>query len=320
MRQYIIRRLLLIFPTLVVISILIFTLIRLVPGDMVDLLADQRGGIFNMDGDAIRGKMGLDKPIHVQYFVWVGNILKGDFGNSLWSERSAISQLKLRYPVTLELAALTLLISTAWGLTVGVLSAVRQDKWPDYILRTIAIIGLSVPYFWTSILILVYGSIYLNWSPEIMYNKFTLTDMGQLWGNLKQMMIPALVFSFYVGAPIARMTRATMLEVLRQDYMRTARAKGLVERVVVQRHAIKNAFIAVITVIGLQAAWSISGILIMEQVWGLPGVGKYMIELIVDRDYTMLQAVVIFIAFFVIIINLLIDISYAWLDPRIRYG
>ena len=315
MQNYIIRRLLLVFPTLFLISVIVFGLIRLVPGDAVDLMADQRGAMFDMDVEAIRESLGLADQVHIAYFKWVGGMVRGDFGESLWSHRSAISELKRRYPVTLELAVLTIVFSTVWGLSVGVLTAIRQDKLSDYFFRTVAIIGLSVPYFWTSILVLVFASIYLDWSPDPIYHPLTEDPLG----NIKQMIVPALIFAFYVGAPIARMTRAMMLEVLRQDYIRTARAKGLPERVIISRHSLKNAFIAVITIIGLQAAWSISGIVIIESVWGLPGVGKYMLDIIVDRDYPMLQAMVIFLAFFVILINLTVDISYGWLNPRIRY-
>jgi peptide/nickel transport system permease protein len=315
MQNYIVRRLLLVFPTLFLISVIVFGLIRLVPGDAVDLMADQRGAMFDMDVEAIRDSLGLADQIHIAYFKWVGAMVRGDFGESLWSHRSAISELKRRYPVTLELAVLTIVFSTIWGLSVGVLTAIRQDKLSDYFFRTVAIIGLSVPYFWTSILVLVFASIYLDWSPDPIYHPLTEDPLG----NMKQMIVPALIFAFYVGAPIARMTRAMMLEVLRQDYIRTARAKGLTERVIISRHSLKNAFIAVITIIGLQAAWSISGIVIIESVWGLPGVGKYMLDIIVDRDYPMLQAMVIFLAFFVILINLTVDISYGWLNPRIRY-
>lgn len=315
MQNYIIRRLLLVFPTLFLISIIVFGLIRLVPGDAVDLMADQRGAMFDMDVEAIRESLGLADQVHIAYFKWVGGMVRGDFGESLWSHRSAISELKRRYPVTLELAVLTIVFSTVWGLSVGVLTAIRQDKLSDYFFRTVAIIGLSVPYFWTSILVLVFASIYLDWSPDPIYHPLTEDPLG----NIKQMIVPALIFAFFVGAPIARMTRAMMLEVLRQDYIRTARAKGLPERVIISRHSLKNAFIAVITIIGLQAAWSISGIVIIESVWGLPGVGKYMLDIIVDRDYPMLQAMVIFLAFFVILINLTVDISYGWLNPRIRY-
>lgn len=315
MQNYIVRRLLLVFPTLFLISVIVFGLIRLVPGDAVDLMADQRGAMFDMDVEAIRESLGLADQVHIAYFKWVGGMVRGDFGESLWSHRSAISELKRRYPVTLELAVLTIVFSTVWGLSVGVLTAIRQDKLSDYFFRTVAIIGLSVPYFWTSIMVLVFASIYLDWSPDPIYHPLTEDPLG----NIKQMIVPALIFAFYVGAPIARMTRAMMLEVLRQDYIRTARAKGLTERVIISRHSLKNAFIAVITIIGLQAAWSVSGIVIIESVWGLPGVGKYMLDIIVDRDYPMLQAMVIFLAFFVILINLTVDISYGWLNPRIRY-
>ena len=314
MQAFIVRRLLLIMPTLVIISIIIFGLVRFVPGDMVDKLADQRGGIVGMDANAIRERMGLNVPIHIQYARWAGSLLKGDFGKSMWNRRSAVSEVARRYPITVELAGLSITISTLWGLAVGVISATKQDKFIDYLLRVISIIGLSVPYFWTSIIVLVFSSIYFNWSPPPIYIPLSEDPIG----NIKLMIIPSLIFSFFIGAPIARMTRAMMLEVMNQDYIRTAKAKGLGENLVIYRHALKNAFMAVITIIGLQAAWAMSGLLIIEQVWGLPGIGKYLIEVIIDRDYPMLQALVMFCAFIVILINLIVDLSYAWLDPRGR--
>ena len=314
MREYIIRRLLLVVPTLLLVSVVIFGLMRMVPGDVVDLMADQRGGIFQMDAQAIREKLGLTEPVYVQYARWLGRVLRGDLGKSIWSGRSAVQEVLRRYPVTLELAVLTVVISTGWGLLVGVVSAVRQDSLADYLFRTTAIAGLSVPYFWTSILVLVFGSIFLGWSPDPVYHRLTEDPVA----NLKQMIVPALIFAFYIGAPIARMSRATMLEVLRQDYVRTAWAKGLTARVVLVRHALKNAFIPVMTLIGLQAAWAVAGLVIIESVWGLPGIGRYVLEVIIDRDYPMLQALVLVIAFFVVVINLAVDLSYAWLDPRIR--
>ncbi|RMF86653.1 MAG: ABC transporter permease [Nitrospinota bacterium] len=315
MRDYLIKRALLIFPTLLLVSIIIFSLIRFVPGDMVDLLADQRGGTFGMDAEKIRERLGLTKPIYVQYLQWMQGIFHGNFGESMWSRRSVLEEISHRFPVTLELAVLTVLLSTVWGLLVGVVSAVRQDSALDYILRTIAIGGLSIPYFWSSILVLVFASIYLNWSPDPIYSPLT----EDLWANLKQVIVPATVFAFYIGAPVARMTRATMLEVLREDYIRTAWAKGLAEKTVVYRHALKNAFISVMTIIGLQAAWAVSGLVLIETIWGLPGIGKYVVEVVIDRDYPMLQGLVVFIAFCVVLINFLVDLSYAWLDPRIRY-
>lgn len=315
MQNYILKRLLLVIPTMILVSIIIFGLIRFIPGDIVDRLVEYRGASFGMDAQAIREKMGLTKPIHVQYLSWAWNVLQGKLGESMWSRRSVVQELAHRYPITVEVALLTIVIATLWGVGVGVLSAVRQNTFTDYLFRTIAIIGLSVPYFWTSVLVLVFASIYFDWSPDPVYHPFTENP----WANLKQVIVPAVLFAFYLGAPVARMTRATMLEVLRQDYMRTARAKGLAERSIVYRHALKNAFIPVITIVGTLAVWTLSGEIIVEAIWGLPGIGKYMVEVVMDRDYTMLQGLTFVLAFLVAAINLIVDISYAWLDPRIRY-
>lgn len=313
--EHLIKRLLLVIPTLGLVSIVIFGLIRFVPGDMVDLLADQRGGTFGMDSEKIRERLGLKKPVHVQYLHWIGGIVRGDLGQSMWSRRSVIEEVARRFPVTLELAVLTVIISTAWGLLVGVISAIHQESLLDYCLRTISVVGLSVPYFWSSILVLVFASIYLDWSPDPLY----VPLMEAPWTNLKQMVMPATVFAFYIGAPVARMTRSTMLEVLRADYIRTAWAKGLAPNAIIWRHALKNAFISVMTIIGLQAAWAVSGLVLIESIWNLPGIGKYVVDVVMDRDYPMLQGLVLFIAAMVIGINLVVDLSYAWLDPRIRY-
>ncbi|HZY31937.1 MAG TPA: ABC transporter permease [Candidatus Methylomirabilis sp.] len=313
--EHLIKRLLLVIPTLGLVSIVVFGLIRFVPGDMVDLLADQRGSTFGMDSEKIRERLGLKKPVHVQYLHWIGGIVRGDLGQSMWSRRSVIEEVAHRFPVTLELAVLTVIISTVWGLLVGVISAIHQESLLDYYLRTISVVGLSVPYFWSSILVLVFASIYLDWSPDPLY----VPLIEAPWTNLKQMVMPATVFAFYIGAPVARMTRSTMLEVLRADYIRTAWAKGLAPNAIIWRHALKNAFISVMTIIGLQAAWAVSGLVLIESIWGLPGIGKYVVDVVMDRDYPMLQGLVLFIAAMVIGINLVVDLSYAWLDPRIRY-
>jgi peptide/nickel transport system permease protein len=315
MHDHLIRRLLLVFPTLALVSVVVFGLIRFVPGDMVDLLADQRGGTFGMDSAKIRERLGLTEPIHVQYFRWMSAIAHGDFGKSMWSRRSVLEEVIHRFPVTLELAILTVIISTVWGLLVGVISAIRPESLLDYCLRTLAVVGLSVPYFWSSILVLVFASIYLDWSPDPFYASFLEAPLE----NLKQLILPATVFAFFIGAPVARMTRSTMLEVLRADYVRTAWAKGLTAKAIIWRHALKNAFISVMTIIGLQAAWAVSGLVLIETIWSLPGIGKYVVEVVMDRDYPMLQGLVLFIAILVIVINLAVDLSYAWLDPRIRY-
>jgi len=313
--EHLIKRLLLVIPTLGLVSIVVFGLIRFVPGDMVDLLADQRGSTFGMDSEKIRERLGLKKPVHVQYLHWIGGIVRGDLGQSMWSRRSVIEEVAHRFPVTLELAVLTVIISTVWGLLVGVISAIHQESLLDYYLRTISVVGLSVPYFWSSILVLVFASIYLDWSPDPLY----VPLIEAPWTNLKQMVMPATVFAFYIGAPVARMTRSTMLEVLRADYIRTAWAKGLAPNAIIWRHALKNAFISVMTIIGLQAAWAVSGLVLIESIWSLPGIGKYVVDVVMDRGYPMLQGLVLFIAAMVIGINLVVDLSYAWLDPRIRY-
>jgi peptide/nickel transport system permease protein len=197
----------------------------------------------------------------------------------------------------------------------GVISSIRPESVLDYCLRTVAVVGLSVPYFWSSILVLVFASIYLDWSPNPFYTPF----LEAPFENLKQLVVPATVFAFFIGAPVARMTRSTMLEVLCADYVRTAWAKGLTPKAIIWRHALKNAFISVMTIIGLQAAWAVSGLVLIESIWGLPGIGKYVVDVVMDRDYPMLQGLVLFTAALVIGINLAVDLSYAWLDPRIRY-
>jgi peptide/nickel transport system permease protein len=315
MREHLIKRLLLVVPTLGLVSLVVFGLIRFVPGDMVDLLADQRGVTFGMDAGKIRERLGLTKPIHVQYLEWIADIGRGDLGQSMWSRRSVTEEVARRFPVTLELAVLTVIISTAWGLLVGIISAIHQESWLDYYLRTMAVVGLSVPYFWSSILVLVLASVYFNWSPDPLYAPL----LEEPWTNLKQMVLPATVFAFYIGAPVARMARSTMLEVLRADYIRTAWAMGLPPRTIIWRHALKNAFISVMTIIGLQAAWAVSGLVLIESIWNLPGIGKYVVDVVMDRDYPMLQGLVLFIAAMVVAINLAVDLSYAWLDPRIRH-
>ena len=315
MQTYILRRVLLVFPTLIILSIMVFSMIRMVRGDIVDLMADERGGFFAMDSDKIREELGLLKPIHEQYAVWVWGVMRGNFGESLWSRRSVFEEVGRRWPVTLELGLMTILISTVWGVTVGVLTAIKQDTWIDYTLRTVTIMGLSVPYFWSSTLVLLIGSLYFSWSPDPVFKAFP----GDPWGNLKQMIVPAIVFSTVLHALVARMTRASVLEVLRQDYVRTARSKGLAEKLVIYRHVLKNAFIPVMSILGVQVAFTIGGSTVMETIWAFPGIGQYTVIMVQDRDYPMLQGIALFLALLIIVTNLIVDISYAWLDPRIRY-
>ncbi len=318
MAQYLLRRVLLIIPTFFIVSVIVFSMIRLIPGDIVDQMLEDRGGIYGIDHEEIRERMGLNRPIYVQYLSWASNFITGDFGSSLWNKRSGLDEFKRRFPVTFQLAVMTIVLASVWGVFVGIVAAVRQDTVFDFLLRTVSVIGLSIPYFWSSTLIIIFASLWFNWSSSVIYVP-PFGDRADFWENMKIMIVPATLFAFAIGAPIARMTRATLLEVMRTDYIRTARAKGLTGSAVISRHALKNALIPVVAMIGIQAVFAVGGSTIMETIWRLPGLGQYIVDVVLFRDYTMLQALTMFIAMIIIVINLLVDISYAWLDPRIRY-
>ena len=320
MRDYIIRRVMLVIPSVFVLTVLVFGMVRLLPGDVVDTIAAQlsggRGGEIDPETkERIRRDLGLDKPIYVQYFVWIGQIARGDLGKSLLTKIDIVEDIKRRFPVTFELVIFTLVLMVLWGLSVGIFSAIRQDSWMDYVLRSVAIIGLSVPFFWTAVLLLLFGSLWFNWSPPWGVNHF----FDDPWLNIQQFFFPAVILAVSQGSQVARMTRATVLEVMRQDYIRTARAKGLVERAILSRHALKNAMIPVVSLIGINFAFALGGTVVLEQIWGLPGMGQLMLGAIKQRDYPVIQAVILFTGTLVMIINLLVDLSYGWLNPRIRY-
>jgi peptide/nickel transport system permease protein len=262
----------------------------------------------------LRQKLGLDQPLHEQYLSWVGKMLRGDFGESLWTRRSIVEELWNRVPVSVELGVLAIIMSLMIALPIGVYSAVRQDTATDYVARSFAIAGLSIPGFWLATMIVVFPAIWFRWSPPLQYVPFWQDPVANLW----QFAIPALILGVERSASVMRMIRAMMLEVLRQDYIRTAWSKGLHEKVIVYRHALKNAMIPVITIIGLQIPFIMGGSVIMESIFALPGMGRFMIEVISQRDYPMLQAVNIVFASLVVVTNLLVDITYAYLDPRIR--
>ena len=226
-----------------------------------------------------------------------------------------MEDIKRRFPVTLELVLFTLVLMVVWGLTIGIFSAVRQDSWMDYVLRSVAIVGLSVPFFWTAVLLLLFGSLWFNWSPPWGVNEFYANP----WLNIQQFFFPAIILAVSQGSQVARMTRATVLEVMRQDYIRTAKAKGLVERTILGRHAIKNAMIPVVSLIGINFAFALGGTVVLEQIWGLPGMGQLMLAAIKQRDYPVIQAVILFTGTLVMLVNLLVDLSYGWLNPRIHY-
>jgi len=314
MKQYVLRRLALAVPTLVLVSLIVFSIMRLMPGDVVIRMVE--GHAYAPTVAALRTELGLDRPAYVQYVEWVGGILlRGDFGNSYWTRQPIWDEFIRRFPVTLELAALTILASVVIGILVGIVSAVRQDSVSDYVGRTLAILALSVPYFGLAVLVVVLPSIYFKWTPVWTYVPFT-TNPAE---NLKIMLVPALVFGVTRAGPIMRIMRSALLEVLRQDYIRTAWSKGLPERAIVLRHALKNAMIPVVSLIGLQTPLYIGGSVIIEAIFRLPGVGLFFFEALTRLDYPVVQSVNLIVAALVVGLNLAIDLSYAFLDPRIRY-
>ncbi|MBI2887525.1 MAG: ABC transporter permease [Chloroflexi bacterium] len=313
MREYILRRLLLAIPTMLLVSMVVFGLIRLIPGDIAVLMVEDFR--YASDVEELRKRLGLDQPLPVQYAKWLWQILQGDLGESLWTRRTAMEEVLLRFPVSVELGVLAMIISLSIALPIGVLSAIRQDTWADYIARTLAIIGLSMPNFWIATLVILFGSTLWNYSPALQFIPFTQDPLR----NLGQFIPPAAILGAATAAVTMRMTRGMMLEVLRQDYIRTAWAKGLRERVVIYRHALRNALVPVITIIGLQIPVVLSGTVILETIFGLPGMSRFVLNAIQNRDYPMLQTVNLLYAAVVVLANLVVDILYGFLDPRIRY-
>ncbi len=316
MYRYIARRLVLIIPTLFGMSVLIFLMIRLLPGDVIDVLTAGDVSSTPQDKLAIRRALGLADPLPVQYMKWVGGMLVGNLGASLRSGQPVSVILAQALPITGELVLLAVTIATAIAIPLGVISAVRRDSAGDYASRLGALIGLSMPSFWIATLALLFTSLVFRWVPPVSY----LSPLTHPLGNLAQMIIPALAISVFVMALVTRMTRATMLEVLSQDYIRTARAKGADQRSVIYRHALRNALIPVVTVVGFQIGTLMSGAAIVEVIFGLPGVGYTLIQAIFNRDYPLIQTTTMFLATLFVLLNLAVDLLYGVLDPRIQQG
>lgn len=313
MRQYVIKRLLLVVPTLLLISLIVFSLNHMLPGDVVVLMFEEKA--YAKDLEALRAKLGLDRPLYIQYFSWIGQVTAGNLGESLWTKRPVLDEILSRLPVSLKLGAMAIMVALCIALPIGVLSAIRQDTLKDYAARSAAIVGLSVPPFWKATLVIVLPSVWFGWAPPLQFTPFSENP----WQHLSQFILPAIILGIGPGASIMRLTRALMLEVLRQDYIRTAWSKGMHEPRVVLKHAFKNAVIPVITVIGIQVAEVASGTVIMETIFGLPGMGRFLIDAIFQRDYPVVQGVILLTASITVVVNLLVDLTYARLDPRIRY-
>jgi peptide/nickel transport system permease protein len=320
MRQYVVRRLLLFVPTLFGASLLVFVLMRLVPGDIAEILVYQTGSesstIQKRQIQQIRGELGLDRPVLEQYASWMAGAVRGDFGQSYSQRRPVRDILAERFPRSMELAGLTLAIAVVWAVPLGVISAVKQNGWMDYAARILSLSGLSLPLFVTGALLL-WGLVRLfRWIPPLEFVAFTENPLE----NLKQLIWPALCQAYYISAPITRLTRSQMLEVIRHDYVRTARAKGLGERAVVYRHALKNALLPVVTFIGWWGGRLLGGLVIMEIIFVVPGMGTALVQAVSQRDYPTVQAMIFVMALVFLLVNLFIDLLYAWLDPRIRYA
>ena len=313
MATYLIRRLLLMVLTLFGISVLIFVLLRIVPGNIADILFDAAGMVSAAEKHKLETELGLDKPIVMQYVDWVGGLARGDFGYTYVSERPALEEILPRIPVTAKLAALALMFSVLLGVPLGVVSAVRQNTALDYVLRVASLSGLSLPSFWLGLLILMAFVQYAGWIP--IYTE----KPARLWDELALLSIPAAAAGLRSSALVMRLTRSSMLEVLRQDYIRTARAKGASPAAVNYDHALRNAMLPIITIIGIEAAFLVGGLIVTETVFNIPGVARFLVEAIRWRDYPVVQNLVMFIAVVVVSVNFLVDMAYAVLDPRIRY-
>lgn len=316
MQAYIVKRFLLMIPTLFGVAVLVFVLMRVVPGDIVELR-------YTLEGTAVsdevlaeeRARLGLDRPIVQQFAEWMWGIVRFDFGKSMWTENPVTQEIALRLQLSLQVAIMATILATLLSVPLGILAALKQDTWVDYVIRVFSIAGLAMPSFWLGILIILGLLIFFRWLPPIFFTPIWVDP----WANLSQLIWPAVAVGYRYSAVATRMTRSSTLEVLREDYIRTARAKGLWEKVVIVRHAMKNAMLPVITVLGLEFAFLVGGLVVTEQVFNLNGLGMLFVESVARRDYTMTQALVVLVGFTFIFVNFLVDLTYAWFDPRIRY-
>ncbi len=315
MYKYVLRRLLLAVPVLLLASLIVFGLMRVMPGDALTALMAESGNVGEKELKKLRKDLGLDLPYHEQYLLWLWQMVTLNPGDSIFTNEPIPVALKKAIPVTLELATLAIILGLVIAIPVGVLSATRQDKPSDYVGRLVAVSGLSLPDFWLGTLVITFAAIWFNWIPPIGYTS--------LWDgpsrNLQQFVLPAAILGFRLSAATMRMTRSTVLEVLREDYVRTAWAKGLAGRIVVYKHALKNALIPVVTIVGGQLGTLLAGTVVVETIFALPGMGRLTVEAILFRDYPVVQTNVMLVAGILVTLNLVVDLTYAWLDPRIRY-
>jgi peptide/nickel transport system permease protein len=317
MGKYILKRLLAMVPTLLGVAVIIFLLLRVVPGDVVEARFMTQGSAFLSQElmDIERKKLGLDQPLWKQFTTWMGGVLRLDFGLSMWTGAPITEEIKLRFALSLQLALMASIIAQLLAIPLGILAAVKQDTWVDYAVRVFSIAGLATPSFWLGILMILTMLIFFKWVPPMVFTPLWVDP----WQNLQQLIWPALAVGYRYSAVGTRMMRSAMLEVLREDYIRTARAKGLWLKLILARHALKNAILPVLTVMSLEFAFLLGGLVVTEQVFNLNGLGMLFVEAIARRDYTLTQALVMLVATIFLVVNFFVDIAYAWLDPRIRY-
>ncbi|MBI3045273.1 MAG: ABC transporter permease [Betaproteobacteria bacterium] len=316
MLRYTIHRILLMIPTLLGVAVLVFVLLRLMPGDIVELRFLAEGGQVSPEVIAAeRTRLGLDKPMWRQFGDWMTGIFVGDFGISMWTGRPVVDEIASRLELSMQVALMATVFAIVLAIPLGTLSALYKDSWIDQVIRLFAIAGLAVPSFWLGMVIILVLLLNFNWIPPLTYTPI----YEDPWTNLSQLIWPAIAVGYRYSAVATRMMRSTILDVLQEDYIRTARAKGVFERLVVARHAMRNAMLPVVTVIGLEFAFLIGGLVVTEQVFNLNGIGKLFVETVTRADYTMVQALVMLVATFFILVNFVVDLLYAALDPRIRY-
>jgi peptide/nickel transport system permease protein len=316
MLRYIIRRFAMTIPTLIGVAVMVFFMLRVMPGDVVEVKLRGEGAAVSQETlDAERKRLGLDKPLYAQFGDWMVGLATLDFGKSMWTGNSVASEIGLRLELSFQVAVMATIIAVLISIPLGTLAALHRDSWIDHLIRTFAVAGLAIPAFWLGMLIILSLLIYFSWLPPITFTSFFVDPVA----NISQLIWPALAVGYRYSAVATRMMRSSVLEVMKEDYIRTARAKGVYERLVVMRHALRNAMLPVITVVGLEFAFLIGGLVVTEQVFNLNGIGKLFVQSITRGDYTMIQALVMLVAVVFIVVNLIIDLLYARLDPRIRY-
>lgn len=317
MRQYAAKRIGLFIPTVLLVTVIVFVVMRLIPGDpALAILSADDAAYTEQELQELRVQLGTDRPIVVQYFDWMSGLLRGDFGTSFWWNGPVMDRLGERIPVTIELAILGIALAVVCAVPLGVISAIKPDSLIDYVSRIFTLVGISIPTFFSGILLTLVLIRAFGWLPPLGYENI----WDDPWANIKQMMLPALALGFYDMAFIARVTRSSMMEILREDYMRTARSKGLRERIVLSRHGLKNAVLPILTISGWQFGRLFGGTVIIERIFLIPGIGQLLIDAVFQRDFPTIQAIIVIVAVSIVVINLLVDLLYGWLDPRIRYA